>query len=658
VGGFVAGALFAASPAFCRAAIAAGPTTLTLSLALASVLALVVHADERKGPGWLYAAVLAAGLAAANEPAFIVLGMVAVVFGALVTRYDGWRAGLVVILALAVFAAAIAVPSGVALGPGESIHRFFFHAFLQACPEPLVGGAQSAHWSETMKVPSWWLLLLFGLPGLLFMLRRSTRGFGLLGVAIALLFGSLFPGLIDGLGARSIVRDSAAPQLMEVAAACMFVGWGLIGLAQLESSWEPRRTTRRRAALDMGSDLLIMALLVSMDVWHLPVRDSAITETIGKDLLNACPKGAILLSGDPYTTSLAVAMQHEFGYREDVCVVPISSLAPFATERAALEALLGDRAHLPEEFPPPAAEDGWPSEQPVLFARFLAERAEHPPVQTALRDLAIWEFVKENYRQAPLCFVGFSSPWLAPRAAIAGLTLAYPRPTAPLDDAHNKATDILDDQPSEAFFDPYLARTLTTVLRPLIQAARRQDLSELSFELVMAMLDLDADQLTIDGIRRAARGGDKEEALRYAAEYLEDADTGSHVEDLQAVIAEELDACALEAGFMALVNAEARDAPDLDARTEMAARLWEADALSLLVRGYSQILERSPEDADALYQLAAAYTQLGDLSKASDMLERWLTCAGLPPRGAAEQLHKDGRFVLLRHYHSEENAPN
>ena len=99
-----------------------------------------------------------------------------------------------------------------------------------------------------------------------------------------------------------------------------------------------------------------------------------------------------------------------------------------------------------------------------------------------------------------------------------------------------------------------------------------------------------------------------------------------------------------------MLEQEQDGAPDVAARQEAATRLWEADELCLLVRGYEYVLVASPNDVDALYQLAAAHTQLGNLSAARDHLARWIDASGLSPMAVADQLDKDGRFALLQFY--------
>ena len=64
------------------------------------------------------------------------------------------------------------------------------------------------------------------------------------------------------------------------------------------------------------------------------------------------------------------------------------------------------------------------------------------------------------------------------------------------------------------------------------------------------------------------------------------------------------------------------------------------------------VLAAYPDDVDALYQLAAAYTQLGNLAQARELLSRWMTAMRMPAPLVAERLASDGRFALLRTYDS------
>ncbi len=644
--GFAAAVVFAMTPVVTYAGTGAGPSMLSLFLGLATIGLLTASIERIEHSLLLYAAALLAGIAACNHAAFGLLGGI-VIFALLLFGSMTRRTARVAAIALLLFLAASSIPLAYAFATSESLREFLSHALMQPYPN-LFDDVPHLDFVRELSQNLPLVALLGAIPGIILLFRPESRRYAILFVAIVLCMGPLLPALTNQNGRGYGLRDDAAPLMLALAIVCLCVAWGMVNIAQLLFR-TPRRAVAK-AALIAG----MTAVMAALHWPHAPMRNHGLAETLGERILAGCPEETLLISGDPEITSLLMATQEVGGHRSDVTVVPAASFAQSHYARRLLQRRLAGKAVLSESFPPEDAGESWPKEQPLLFARFLKERAGHVPGTASLVDLALWDFIKANYTRCPLCFVGVLSPWLTARARVSGLVLSYPRlyPAVPIEpDA--EFGQITADY-SFYSLDPGVARTLTALPIPLAQAARGQGQCEESLRLaeLAAKLSPESAAPHLALLRTEARRGKKQAAMEHMADYLRRASPEVDMDELRGLIERDLLCCTQERDFQALLERERQGVRDIETRQEAASYLWQADELAVLARGYDYVLTAFPDDVDALYQLAAAYTQLGDLHRASDTLARWIETSGLPPVTVAERLHNDGRFALLRTYTS------
>jgi tetratricopeptide (TPR) repeat protein len=300
----------------------------------------------------------------------------------------------------------------------------------------------------------------------------------------------------------------------------------------------------------------------------------------------------------------------------------------------------------------------WPAEQPVLFNRFLNERDAGETHGSGYTDLAIWEFVKANYADRPLCFAAVPSPWLAARGQIAGLVLLYPR---------------RDDAPSPLTVEAILAsvgldgvergrdgiaNTISLAAVPIAQALCAQGRYEESADLVAVLRTMcpDSPALGLAAQRIESRQGHRDAAVKLSQDCLRQADGDAERGRIELRVRQDLDSLSDENAFWIFIDAGETSVEAMEKRQDMAMKLWAADELTVLMEGYEAVRAFSPDDLDALYQLAAAYAQLGDLPRAHERLKRWIEVSQLPAMQVARKLFEDGRFALLQTYQAPQEA--
>ena len=644
--GVLAGAAFAATPITVYVSTGAGPSTLTLFIGL-TVVSLLVGAGERiEHSVRLYVAAWLSGLVMSNHAAFGLLFVVCVLalpaFGSM-TR----QSAVCALGCCAAFLAGAGVPVAYALAQGESLRQFLSHALLQPYPN-LFDGRPSMAAFERLSLNLSPAFLVLAIAGMVLLFRPISRRYGILFAAIAVCMGPLLPAMTNQAGIGDGLRDDDAPLLLVLALVCAYGSWGSAHVVQLL----PRGRTRSWVRASAVAGLIVLSVAAQ---WPpIPSRNHGLAKTLGEHILAGCPRDALLVSGDDSITSLLTAAQVVYGTRQDVAVTSSGSFVRSSWERRRLAGHLTGRVTLPDVFPPQGAGENWSKEQPVLFGRFLKERAGGA-ASASLVDLALWDFVKANYARRPLCFVGMNSPWLAARAAISGLVLSYPRLYSPsVVEPDAEVRKFIAGQKLQ-HTDPDGAHDLALLPIPLAAAARVQGQCEVSLRLaeLAARLNPQAPEPRLIMARAEARRGRKQTALEHLKGFLLRAPPETDVQELRALIERDLLCYAREKDFLEVVQREQREgAPDVEARRKAAQALWETDELVVLAQGYDSVLRTFPKDVDALYQLAAACAQLGDLPRARDVLEQLLSISGVAPGPMAERLADDGRFVLLRTYKS------
>ncbi len=648
IAGAGAGLLFAVSHSVMYTATAASPAMSSVLPALASLFMLTAAGTNIDGSRtWLLCAgAFTGGLAAADNATLGLLYPLVIValitYGTVTSRTI--RAA---VFATVAFFAGAGIPLVYALTHGTMLREFLYYGLRQSYPS-LFDGMPDPSCVAGFAGEYHWALLFLIVPGAVFLFRRDTVRDAVFVVAIWLFMGPLRPALVNHPAIPSPeVSTQNAPHIVALAFTACFISWGLLDCVSLFRGGGRRVVP---AAIPAVSFMVLVGLLF----YGGPDRRHHIASRLGREILASCPKCALLISGNACITSLASAVQHGDGYRNDVVVIPADYLAHGSWDRRRLKKVLDNEVKLDVSFPPPDADERWPKEQPVLFSRFLEQqrRTKGNGTNTYLLDLALWDFIKDNYDRRPLCFVGLNSSWLAARAELSGVVLLYPRvyePASPAFAGENAYTLAV----CESYNDPGLPAVLSPLLVTLSNTARKQGRPDESVRLARFAVELDGQSpmVRLALARAQARQGNKLAAMNHMESYIEQSPSDEELAGAQRDIERDLISYIHEREFMQAPAHERNGPSNRETRHDAAMDLWQDDEPALLAKGYEQILEADNRDAEAVYQLSAAYVQLGDLARARDLLGRWAELVDCS-RAAAQRLHRDARFALLRDYQS------
>jgi tetratricopeptide (TPR) repeat protein len=239
------------------------------------------------------------------------------------------------------------------------------------------------------------------------------------------------------------------------------------------------------------------------------------------------------------------------------------------------------------------------------------------------------------------------------RAQLCGPVICYPRRE---DTQGDGFLDLLKHLYAEDTYrhDRGVAETLDSILIPAAELLGRQRTEEDARPLVdlAEQMGVSPYRVRLAMSRAAARQGNRDDAARYASEYL----TGTDASRLeQATLTRTLDgdlrSAALRSKFRQLVDLEREGKTDAVLRQELTGQLWQEDDIGALAEGYRSLAEVRPEDAESLYQYAGALTQLGELPEAQRVLAR---AAAVSPAEIGKRLQANmARFALLRVYHTQ-----
>lgn len=636
-GGVLASGLLACLPPVFYVSTGCSPAPLTLLLALAGIacLAPVVSAPERHGMPWIIAAGLFAGLGAANNPAFGVLALI-LLFVLVLLPPGRSRSPMRVIVFACSFGVTAALPWINSVLVGETLPEFLFHALRT--PYPAVWNRlPDLRFASTLEKSVPLPMALLALAGLLPLFRRAHAWPMFLLIAIFMCMGPLLPSLTNqDLRAHPVV-DLEASMLLVLACLCLFMAQGILLIAFF--------VTRKRAgfALLLGLALGIPALWLQWPT--LPRNDSDQAQAIARSLLENCPPDSLLVSGDVRISSLLLACQASSDLRKDVAIVPVESLLS-RRGRDTLATRFGPRLTVKNPFPDSDSAARWQHELPVQFS-VLAKNA-HFPESESLEAFALWDFVRDNFYESDIAFVGLSPGWLTARAQNSGFLLFYPAravagaaPTLPLRGPESQAPD------------PEEMRTLSALLLPISHAARKQARAGLAERLAGMARDYNPEdtESTFAYLAAQARQGRRKEVLAQAENYFEgrQADAAGD-QRLQAIILDDLERQENEKTLLAFLSQEKDSWGAPDARKVAFNPLWTQEELTLLAFGYESILEEFPSDIDALYQLAALRAQFGEWEAAGELLARWVLAGQYPPEQVVEKLWEDGRFAQFHVY--------
>jgi hypothetical protein len=632
MGGVLAGAVFAVLPAVANASTAAAPTTLSVFLILATMLATQRAINYTGSRGLFWAAILA-GLAAANHPPFAVVSVLL-----LVVALAEWRTdqGLLRVIAMAVagFYLAASLPLTLALARGDTLGEFIGAA--SNTPYPAVGGA-APHLGFAIELRSQLhpALTVLALAGAVTLLMGVTRRSAAPWALILLFMGPLLPVFTNPIDPGAGPVDLAASTVLFLAAVAVFVGWGATQITRLLLS--PIRL-QRLAVVPLAAAILLAA----QAQWdRLPDRSVTHPEDLGGFILESCPENAVLITGTPGLTSLINATQALMGTRLDVAIVPYGHLVDIAMRRR----LRLDTGLAVESgpFPPQDAADRWRVEIPIEMHRLAGAGNLRDP--DSLRALALWDLVRDNFQQRSIVSVGVDAPWLTARAETRGAVLQFPR---------GNRSGVLDSGPwwetwetaNLAQADPPFAQAVIDTMLPLSAAARQQVAHGLAATLATAAATVAPGnaQSHLHLAQTAARAGDQEEAVRQARIYLELQPRHEGVDNVSELIRAELDTAEAEMALWNGLFGEDAGQTKIDEFTEEVDRLWLANEFTALSKMYVALAHRDREEIGDLYEAAALFSQLGDLERARIYLTRAVDNNADSVRA---NLTRDTRFLFL-----------
>lgn len=641
--GFLATGAFVAAPSALDAGLAAHPAPFSLAAALAAIACFAPAVGGRRRLFWDIAAGVAAGLAGANHPTLLLLAPL-LLFALLLTPDSGGvplhRRALSLFLPLAL---CVLLPGAAALLRGESLRQFLHHALATPYPALFEAPPRFGFLRALLHLlpPA---VLLFAVPGLVVLLIPRARPAAWLMAGLLCVMGPLLPALTNQYALPAYPKDEATPELLVLAVLCMFIGWG--GALLANAAFRPIGRPAPRAVLAGACLAGLLAML-----WPpLPPQGHAKAPALARRLLEACPENGLLLTGDMRLTSLLLAAQHTEGLRADMDIVAASGLED-PTVRKALSKRLSANLVFPSAFPSEEHLAFWEHSRPLDFLQ-LVQAATPEKRVPLLRQLALWNLVAENASAWPVCFSGCSPRWLMPRADARFGVLCYPG----AESSHGLKA-LLELARDFAVLAPPARRTFAAMLLPVAQSALAQ--GRPTEALVLARLGRalapDHPGFRLLELRAYAHRGEVDAVEQRLDELLARPEPLA-VPDLEALIHAELLAHQQRQAFLHHISRECEEAPDTETRQDLAAPLWQAQDFAPLREGYQRILETYPEDADALYQLAAVFAELGRWKRAENHIGLWLVYRQ-PELGAAlDLLHRDARFTLYLRYHRHRNT--
>lgn len=633
--GSAAGILLALTPIWLRAGTTASPAPVTVSAALIGLIFLQ-QASLSSTPRWLFYAGVFFGFATANDPAFALVAIIAVL-AALGEMGERLAVRRIIVPLVAGFVMTGAIPYLRSFLAGEDLSEFFSHAMATAYPT-IGDGAPRLGFGLELRPQFAWVVLAATLAGLIALFSKNVRGAAITWALIFLAMGPFWPSLVNQHRTPHVLRDMDAANAMAYAAVCVGAAWGLAWFANAIVS------ARKRPLTAVAVLALLIGNVAAVQYRVLPEPRADLAETVGRSILDDCSLGAALVAGDPHISSLLRTLQIARGVRQDVAVISVHALEQ-PQWRAFLHRKYAGILNIPTVFPQDSAWQRWPYERPNEFGLVNAMLKEGTLREGDFRDLMLWEFMRDNFPYRPVYFAGVTSPWLTARGKRVGFLLQYPRTQA--SDGH-ALDSLLSAAPDEHSVrqNPEFDRTIVALLLPLTEAFRRQgdvDEAEKIAQLARVYGEDDAGAW-LSSARAAARGGQRERAIDYAANYIRLADEKEDMQVFLDLIEEDLLRNALAREFDALALA---DSPSTrDRRTQLAAELWNLDELAVLSAGYTNAMRSGgATEFDLVYETAAANVQLGNLDAGRAALQK---AVSLDYRKAIARLQTDGRFFLLQ----------
>jgi len=522
------------------------------------------------------------------------------------------------------------IPAWAALAAGDSLHTFLARALLSPYPTPGDGPIDAA-FGSTLWQATPLRGLAFAPLAIPLLFHPRTRG-PLLAIAVVfLVFGPLFPALTNQYGAEHVLRDTDAPALAPAALACVASGLG----AALCIAVFARPGAERRLTV---AGLAIAGILAAVLSAEAVDRRHGETQAVSMRIVQACPPDSILIATDDLLYSVAVAGRFIADGPGPAAIVPLSALSDDAA-RARLAATAPELRLLSEPLSLSASWDRWQREQPGLIADLILRSDDRWARRATLAMLAVWDHMRTEQDSTPVYVAGPAPAWLSARCGPADLLLRRP----PSDDPPptDAARDLVRSA-ARAPRDPDHADVVQRILTALAANARHRSDAAQAGALASKALALRPTSVgaAIELMLAHARAGDAERAIAEAEQVLRLRPETS-ADALSDQVKDTLEIHALVSEFGRIAQTGAPDADGIDELHRAATALWYNEELAALAQGYAVWLERSPDEPTALYERAAALTQLGQLQAARTSLMRVLEVA---PFEAAMRLRHDGRF--------------
>ena len=643
--GVLAAMLLAATPLLTQAGAAASPAPLSALLALLALMLVLLAVQTERNVTLLAGAAILGGLATANHPTF---GLIAcfILFVYLFRPVEGLALAKQLAMLALLFAVGVSLPVMYALASGQSIGEFLSYALRTPYP------AIASDWPQlgfgavlSGEFPL--LILLLALPAGILLFLRPTQRPAMMTALMFLGFGPFLPFFTNRHGVDTVLQDGDAPTLIALAAISLFAAWGVGAIMY---------GLRRRLASPypgMAAAVLVLAAATAWQAVHGPTRQHDYAAELAEYILDAAPENAVLVTGDETITSLLWAAQHGAGWRRDVDIIPLAALT-HPLQRVQLEPRYDDTLDLPHPIPPAAALQQLERERPLEFRRLQQRVLDGEEGEDAFADLVLWEFVRDNAQQRPLAFAAIDSSWLMARAGVHGPLLLYPRMDVPPVTPMNEFVNGWSTELGSLSAHVGLSETLSPLLVTLSGQARLQANHDTAASLARqaSRLDPRSAPARLALSRAEARQGEAEDARAAGERYLELLDAPPAGPSIVELLDKDLEQAQFEKAFKDVLEQERDGLQDIEARRNAAENLWQADELIVLAEGYKELLDKDPKDIDALYHLAAAQAQLGELDDAQKHLGEWVRLAiqrlGMSATEVSEALRRDGRFVLLR----------
>jgi len=634
--GLVAGLVFILAPSTTSAFTASWPGAVTTTCAVWGLAALTRAVQSRALVGlWL---TLGAGLCASAAANHAFFGWLAIpVFGATASV---WRHGSTdvrgIVCAFFAWAGILSLPVVFALGIQHEQPHFFLGRILRG-PYPAIG-EHAPEWNVVLWLGSQFhpLVWVLALASVILVVHRHIRVGLFVGVMLFAVAGPMAPFLMNQYDAGAFPRDEISLEVMAIAGFTIVFGLGLAASMQI--------IFRRTHELGYrGAMAALVLAIIALHQWSLaPDRRTELSGAFAQTILDGCPREAILIVEDPGIAGMLSTAQLAYAHRRDVRVVPAGVLINPAA-RQYYRLLHPDGIHVDTAYDTQQHASSWQHERPIVTNTLLnADRDSHDR-RSALDDLILWEFVRDNFGARPVAFAGVNAPWLHARAAINGLVQVYPRVEAPLTDSMEAWLAMKMTAGFQAG-DPELANAFTQILLSLSETRRAQNQSEDATRLaaLATQYEQGESRAWMALARAAARNGSREDADLYSATASGASEEDAHI--AATLLTRDYDAYELISKYQSGLDDDPGDPDSRYRRQQIADDLWDIDEIAVLADFMEQELLLEPVTARNLYELAAAYAQLGDLTEARRHLREAIALA---PDEVESHLQSDGRFVLL-----------